>query len=366
MGIAFSDPSNSVSLGISCFLIGLGPGVQLCVQPVAGLFPDNSGAVLTSFSGAFQISGLMLLELTNPSESRKASFIGFSVCLFLLMVISFILYPKGKSFTSEDDDSVHAHASHKEGSPNPPSDVQNPTIPPPVDALEETQRSGATSDNKSFPEETKKNDGDPIKRTRQSLKEPPTLASQLKNIEYILLVGWFSVLLVPLQYYIGSIGFQLEERGDDDGFYTELYTIMYASAVVVSPVGGYLSDRLSLGATQGVSTILCSVSFFVLASKTISLNAHVLGFICYGIGRMFVFGSFFANVGKRLGYFNFGTLAGLGLLLSAIVGTLQYPLISLAADGSSTQVNNAAGAVLLCLLPYCFWLHRKEKSGYYE
>jgi hypothetical protein len=31
----------------------------------------------------------------------------------------------------------------------------------------------------------------------------------------------------------------------------------------------------------------------------------------YGVGRMLVFGMFFANAGKRFGYKNFGALAGL-------------------------------------------------------
>jgi hypothetical protein len=29
--------------------------------------------------------------------------------------------------------------------------------------------------------------------------------------------AWFSVLVVPCLYYIASIGYQLEQKGDDDG-----------------------------------------------------------------------------------------------------------------------------------------------------
>jgi len=58
LGVAWSDPSNAVTLGISMSFMGLGSGVQLCLQPVAGLFPKTTGTVLASLSGAFQVSGL--------------------------------------------------------------------------------------------------------------------------------------------------------------------------------------------------------------------------------------------------------------------------------------------------------------------
>jgi hypothetical protein len=184
----------------------------------------------------------------------------------------------------------------------------------------------------------------------------------MKSAEYVSLTVWFSTLLVPLQYYVGSIGFQLEEKGDDDGFYTNLFSITFAAAVVVAPVGGYMSDNLGLGITQGVATSLCAISLFILASN-LPLDAQIVGLVAYGVGRMFVFSMYFANVGKRFGYANFGTLTGVGLLTSAIVSLVQYPLIALAADGNSSTVNTACGSVLLGLLPYCVWLDRRERAG---
>jgi hypothetical protein len=67
----------------------------------------------------------------------------------------------------------------------------------------------------------------------------------------------------------------LEEKGDDDGFYTSLFTIVYAVAALVEPLGGMFSDRLGLGWAQGVSTLFVAASFFVLASRG-SLSVQVI------------------------------------------------------------------------------------------
>jgi hypothetical protein len=200
----------------------------------------------------------------------------------------------------------------------------------------------------------------PEKNPNKYSAVPPTALEQMKSSEYLLLCAWFSVCLIPLQYYVGSIGFQLEEMGDDDGFYTDLFSILYASAIVFSPAGGFLSDKLSLGVTQALATWLCAASFFLLASD-VSLDAQAIGLLFYGVGRLLVFGMYFANCGKRFGYTNFGTLAGLGLLVSALVSLLQYPMISGAAHGHSRMINIGSGIALLLQTPYFVWLHRRER-----
>lgn len=87
----------------------------------------------------------------------------------------------------------------------------------------------------------------------------------------------------------------------------------------------------------------------------------MIGMITYGLGRMMVFGMFFTNVGKRFGFSKYGTLAGLGLLLSAIVSLIQYPLITLAAKNKEKSVNIICGVVMLCSgLPYAGWLGLRE------
>jgi MFS family permease len=413
LGIALCDPNDAMALGISLFAIGLGSGVQLCIQPVAGLFPKNAGTILSSLSGAFQISGLVFLALTSvggsssSSSNRKSSFLGFAACLLVLTVMALLLLPKGGSFVLVDLETV-AVPQKQEVVESSSTGVEETEIPnevfleflsgrritedveeeapadkvmdmgdgqgkhlldsnhveegearvePPEEGPEVKEFGTNNNDDKSIPSIVSTTDELELRE-----RPPPTAMEQLKSLEYILLCTWFSVCIVPLQYYVGSIGFQLEDKGDEDGFYTDLFSITYAGAIVFAPVGGLLADKVGLGATQGLATALTATSFFFLASDRISLNGQTLGLAFYGIGRMFVFGMYFANTGKRFGYTNYGALAGLGLLVSAIVSLFQYPLIGLAADGKAVAVNLTCGAALLSLAPYFGWLHRREKT----
>ena len=121
---------------------------------------------------------------------------------------------------------------------------------------------------------------------------------------------------------------------------------------------------IGLGVTQAIATTLVALSLFILASDKWSLKVQAVGLACYGVGRLCVFGMFFANVGKRFGYKYYGTLGGSGLMLSAIVSFAQYPLISLAVDGKESIVNNVCAAIVLLLgVPYCFWLGLRERLG---
>lgn len=364
-GIALSDASNGAALGASLFFVGIGSGVQLCVQPVAELFPKYSGAVLSSLSGAFQISGLMFLVLANVSNSRRGSFLGFYVCLLGLTVVAALLLPAGRSFLikNESPSSADQIVAGAEEQSSVVEEVSTAT------AQEKSKRNvvapteGVTySHSDSEKEETHEEKSSVAQEVMEEAEAQPSAFQQIRSWEYAGLIVWFSVCIIPLQYYIGTIGFQLEENGDD-GFYTNLFSITYAAAAMVAPFGGYLADKWSLGIAHALATVLTATSLFVLASPA-SLDVQVIGLVCYGVGRMLTFGIYFSNVGKRFGYANYGTLAGLGLIISAIVSLLQYPLIALAADGHAVPVNVFCGAILMAVTPYCVWLHCQE--GQYD
>merc|ERR1739848_253330 len=106
----------------------------------------------------------------------------------------------------------------------------------------------------------------------------PTALTQMKTAEYILLCTWFSISIIPLQFYVAIIGFLLEEMGDDDGFYTNVFAYTYAGAAITSPLPGWIADRYGLGVAHGGSTLLVGISFFILAADTsISLDVHTIG-----------------------------------------------------------------------------------------
>jgi len=211
----------------------------------------------------------------------------------------------------------------------------------------------------------------------------------MASAEYALLCAWFTISLVPLQYYVGIIGYQLERLGghgsDDEqepreptAVYTRLFSYCFAGAAVTAPLAGWIADRCGLGIAQGLATAVVSVPFWFLACSESSSSfcggtpsSQVPGFVAYGIGRMGVFGLFFSNCGKRFGYANYGTLAGFGLMTSALLSLLQYPLIAWTVRGGSDDdderssivaINLLLGSLLLLQLPYFVWLHKREKK----
>ncbi|KAL7538436.1 hypothetical protein ACHAXR_008550 [Thalassiosira sp. AJA248-18] len=404
VGIAFSDPNSVAQLGVSMFLIGLGSAAQLCLQPVAGLFV-KAGTIMASLSGAFQVSGLVFFALTSITHVRSHSFGALAIIIAALSVAlaktlplgsSFVLPAKplparssaaetelpGAEFRTDDADEETAKSEHTPAGEVTPVPLKKesslavsfvlPAKPPPArSSTAETELPGTKFRTDDADEEAAKSECTPAGEiTPVQLKKESSLANLTRRSrellfisEYIALLMWFSVCVIPLQYYVGSIGFQLEGKGDNEGFYTNLFSILYASAAGLAPFGGYIADTLGLGIAQGIATGLSAVSFFVLASEA-SLNVQAVGLAAYGTGRVLVYGTYFSNIGKRLGYANYGLLAGLGLIISAIVSLVQYPLIALAADGKARQVNITCGAALIGALPYCIWLGLRERRGH--
>jgi len=399
IGVGLCNPNQLVVLSISLLLIGLGSGSQLCVQPVAVLFPNNVGIVLSTLSGAFNISGLIFLILAN--NTRKFSFLVFAGSILFLTIVSAIILPKSNSFSlqsiPEEADTNNNKDDKKHEQDEKKHVIVNDNLiesPKKDDQLERGESScsipsGKTNkneqhtlivekerDSREEEEEEENNNNNEIEDTNDvdnvitnseiddddNNKKLPTAFEQMKTTEYILLCTWFSISIVPLQYYVGIIGYQLEEMGDDTGLYTDIFAYTYAGAAITSPIAGYIADKYGLGVAQGLSTLLVAVSlFFLAASASISLNVQTIGIIFYGIGRMFIFGLYFTNCGKRFGYSNFGTLAGLGLLISAICSLLQYVLISWTVSGYGAIVNTVLGAILIAQAPYFGWLYRREK-----
>ena len=76
---------------------------------------------------------------------------------------------------------------------------------------------------------------------------------------------WFTVLVTPFQYYVGSIGWHLERLGDDDGTMTNAFAMVYGLAALFAPVGGLVADKFGLGVTMAFGVASCvGSSFFVL------------------------------------------------------------------------------------------------------
>jgi len=382
VGLAFAGKNDSMVFAISLFLVGLGSGAQLCVQPVAGLFDDRfHGTILASLSGAFQISGLVFLVLMTFTIDRRKSLGSFAIFLFSLALVAVKVLPK-KNFSKKSeevsrdveevqvvDTEVERHEHSKQGILSNVSRSEDGDTSKPMEMDEDPDKNGA---NGAIVDTNEGSSENPINVSSEYIgnagnkSQDKELLDLIKTWEYVLLVLWFSVELIPLQYYVAAIGFQLERMGDDSGFYTSMFSIIYASSALFAPLLGKIADFFGVACGQALATILSSLSLFILSfEESIPLDGHIAGMACYGIGRMMIFGMFFTNVGKRFGYTHFGTLAGLGLIISALFSLFQYPLIASAAAGNEKVVNIACGTIMLVLgLPYCFWLIQRERNDH--
>ncbi|KAI2497726.1 hypothetical protein MHU86_16768 [Fragilaria crotonensis] len=336
-GIAMSGPNDKVALSVSMFFMGMGSGTQLCLQPVAGMFSnDIQGLLISTLSGAFQLAGLVFVALTagnyGPKSSKETETQELSIVDDDLPSLVQRSNDENKVCHDSTDDVLVDRSDN---------DVTGNDVTAVADTIADCRR----------------NIGD----NAQHLDKP--VAVILRTAEYILLLVWFSVSLVPLQYYIGTIGFQLDQRGDENGRFTTMFSIIYAASAGVAPFLGKFADVTGLGISQGLATIYVALSLFMLASTTISLEVQAVGMGFYSVGRMMIFGTYFTNVGKRFGYKNYGTLSGLGLLTSGIVSLLQYPLIATATNGYHSAVDVGCGVAMVALLPYCLWLAMVERRN---
>ena len=333
-----------------------GSGVQICVFPVAELF-DNPGVVLGLISGSFNLSAMLFPSLFAISKDRRLCIGGvYAIAIGLLGVIGYFLLPRGTSFlyNSKDDRAEMI----QEGDDNPGSASKCLSESSGAAAGEEEKKEDThhtieiiatteaflTSSNDNFADHRN--------------KVPAT--QQMKSNEYIFIVTWFVVAIVPLQFYAGSIAFQLEKKGDDQGKYASLFSIFYAASPVFSPFTGFLYDHFGAGVSQIVSTLVSSVPFLVLVLG--KLPIQICGMISYALGRTLVFAIFYTYIGIRFGYDNMGALAGTGSAASALCSLIQYPMINAASSGSEKAVNLTCAVLLVSSLPYSIWLWFKEGS----
>ena len=81
--------------------------------------------------------------------------------------------------------------------------------------------------------------------------------------------------------YIGTIAFQLERKGDEDGRCLNIFSICYACPAIMAPIIGKMADLVGLGITQLLATIFVASSLFILNHNNITATAwtvQVIGF----------------------------------------------------------------------------------------
>ena len=331
--IAMANASDDAALAGGMFAVGLGSGVQLCVQPVAVLFPEHASTIMSALSGAFQISGLVFLALTAGGD-RKIGFLTFAGCAAGLFAACAYALPRGTSFldaaasdavvvraaTNEDDDAREAVWPNRR-----PSVLAAPT-------------------------------------RKEGLMNGETRREQMLSTEFVGLVAWFTIVVCPAQFFISTIGYQMEQKGDVSGVYSSIFSATYGAVAIFAAVGGRVADAVGCGACQGFATACIAFSFAILAlPSSAGLAVQGFGMTVYSLGRLFIFAMYFSNIGRRFGFANYGTLAGVGLLISAIWSLFQYPLLAWTVDSGATGANVLCLCMLCATMPYTVWLAKRER-----
>lgn len=269
LALALAGPSDAVAVAVGFGLVGMGSSLQLAVQPVAKLFPYNRSLVTGLLSVAFQASGGVLLLLGAIADGRESAHYrrallgAYASVAAAVALVAVVLLPAGIDFaevlTEKELDGPAGGAAPAPKATTPPSS-RSPSLPPPL--------------------------------------PPPPLEglpfrAQLCSREYIYLTLWFSAVVVAIQYYVVSVGPQLEavfdaesdDESDDsiDGGgnmsrgqrLTRWYSLCYFLVCPTAGISGWMCDRLGFGPVLLANTSLVAASFLCLSSDRTVVQVRV-------------------------------------------------------------------------------------------
>jgi len=300
-------------------LISLGgPAVQLATQSVSKLFA-NKAMVMSSLTWAFQLSTLwfMLCNILNEDGiNENFLFMCYAIVAGLLGLQCWWIYPKKFDTSKLLGGGGHGHS----------------------------RKSMLITSG----------------RYDANFLETGTLWEMMFSIDYILLNAWYSFYILYLQFYVMTIGSQTEAVTGENmavEFTIALCTVS-SSAILV----GFSMDKFGFAIVT-----LANVGFSVGASLCITSSdrgIQWIGFVLYVLSRVTTYGLFFSFIGINFGFKNFGTLAGVGLLISGCFSLFQYLLLDIVENemGDDYNAMNMLIAIWCAVWGglYAFWLFGQE------
>lgn len=230
---AVAKDDNLPLLALGFFLMGSGSGVQLCVQGVGSLFGKSSGMATSVLSGSFTASAAVLLLCSAAMDlgaSRRATFLCYGALVFLSTALAWVWLPKTNDFNEIAD--------------------------------------AAPATDHGVADKGEKQKSRTLDAGAHAPPTPPTLRDQLLSLDFALLVCWFTAMLIPIQYWVISIGNHLESYGDD-GSMARWSTAIWTVSSLGSPISGALCDRYGVGFTIALSLSLVAVAFGILMSQSL-------------------------------------------------------------------------------------------------
>jgi len=188
----------------------------------------------------------------------------------------------------------------------------------------------------------------------------PSALQQLKSVEYVAALAWFTISFIPFQYYVFTIDLRLYEIEGSDR-YVWVFALFYATvSTIFGPLCGLIADYIGIGFSQTLATSMASIPFFLLLLNKISFQ--IVGIALYCIGRTFIISCFYICIGATFSFENFGVLVGVGAITSSLFSFLQLLLAWIASKGHDKLINMVCGATYLVMLPYCIFIGIRELS----
>ncbi|KAJ1629847.1 hypothetical protein T492DRAFT_1007998 [Pavlovales sp. CCMP2436] len=185
---------------------------------------------------------------------------------------------------------------------------------------------------------------------------------QARSPEYQLVLIFFASNVLPAQFTVGTIGVQLERKGDVNGVHTRAYSIIFASAALAAPLAGMAIDRYGFPPVMAAINAALAISYAVLMVPLLSIQP--IAYVAYSVGRVCLWALWFAYVAAEFGFKNYGKLAGGGLAIGAMFSLLQYAALEAVVrlgGGDFLAINGVWCALSCSMFAVIYELHRRER-----
>jgi len=300
------------------FLLGFGgPGIQIPTLQFSTLFPGHSGAIMSTNAALFDGSAVifLLFKLSYfQGVSWEALWSGYLLLILLFALSAGLLWPSGLIEAEPNDVGENSNAlSVRSSEANIGS------------------RGGSqgryTLPNRELQAEARVIGGS-------------TFWSQVCTREWFYNTTFASIHIAHLNFVVGSLSYQLDAHKIKEG-YEDLFSSFLPLGFLGLPIVAYLLDKQpSIWVFLMINSVSIIYSLCLIFGNITALL--VLSFMAVAVSRQFVYSTVFALTGNLFGFRHYGKHIGVINFVVAIIGVIQYPLISMTnryADGDYIWAN---------------------------
>jgi len=160
-----------------------------------------------------------------------------------------------------------------------------------------------------------------------------------------------------IAFYLGTVSDQFPES------YVSIFTWIWEFGFVAIPLFGLMLDY------RGIifAIFISNTGLFLFSIVTVVnvLEIQYVAFVLVSTVNVGVWGIFYTFLSKTFGFNNYGKLLGVACISIAVVGLLQYPLVTLTVDVyhyNFLPVNILFAVLQLAVYATPYFLWRREKQ----